>query len=99
MHNIPGKIDLTTDAASPYPIFINELNSHDANFRDKSLLVASLIHDVCHLMAIKSKEIFKEKCDGKLLSSLIRCIKEGKSKKNDKSLSTYFRLYLIYICS
>ena len=74
---MPGKTNLAADAASRYPTLINELNSHDADFTDESLLIASLSNDVCHSMAITWEEIAKETRKDKVLSSVTRYIEEA----------------------
>ena len=42
VHYMPGKTNLAADAASRYPSLINEMNSHDSDLTDESLLIASL---------------------------------------------------------
>ena len=88
---MPGKTNLAADAASRYPSLINEVNSHDSDLTDESLLIASLSNEVCNSMAIIWEEIVEETLNDKVLSRVSRCIEEGRSLKHDESLSAYFR--------
>ena len=69
---MPGKTNLAADAASRYPSLINEVNSHDSDLTDKSLLIASLSNKVCNSMAITWKEIVEETLNDKVLSRVSR---------------------------
>ena len=40
---MPGKTNLAADAASLYLSLINEVNSHDSDLTDESLLIADLV--------------------------------------------------------
>ena len=57
---MPVKTNLAAYAASRYPSLINEVNSHDSDLTDETLLFASLSNEVCNSMAITWEEIVKE---------------------------------------
>ena len=82
MHYIPGKNNLAADAASHYPSLTNEVNSHDSDLTDESLLIASLSNEKCHSMAFTLEEIGEETLNDKVLSRVSRCIEEGQSLKH-----------------
>ena len=65
---MPVKTNLAADAASRYPSLINEVNSHDSDLTDESLLIASLSNEVCNSMAITWEEIVEETLNDKVLS-------------------------------
>ena len=60
VHYMPGKTNLAADAASRYPTLTNEINLHDGDLTDESLLIASLSKEVCRPMVITWEEIFQE---------------------------------------
>ena len=76
VHYMPGKTNLAVDAASRYPTLTNEVNSHDRDLTDESLLIASLSNKVivCHSIAIIWEEIVEETLNDKVLSRVSRCI-------------------------
>ena len=85
-----GKINLAADAASRYPSLINEVNSHNSDLTDESLLIVSMSNDVCHSVAITWEEIVEKTLNDQVLSRVSRCIEEGRSLKHDESMSAYF---------
>ena len=91
VHYMHGKTNLAVDAASRYPTLTYEVNSHDSYFTDESLLIALLSNEVCHSMAITWEEIVEETLNDKVISRVSRYIEEGRSLKDNESLSAYFR--------
>ena len=81
---MPGKTNLAADAASHYPTLSSEINSHDGDLTNESLLIASLSNEVRRSIAITWEEIVEETLNDKLLSRVFRCIKEGRSLKHDE---------------
>ena len=84
---MPGKTYLAADAASRYPTLSSEMNSHDLDLTNESLLIASLSNEVRRFIAITWKETLYDKLPSKVFS----CIEEGRSLKHDEPLSAYFR--------
>ena len=69
-------IKVASHATTQFPTLINKLNSHEADFTNKSLLIASLSNDVCHFMAITWEEVAKSLYNLVSLKSCITRIKE-----------------------
>ena len=80
---VPGKTNLAADAASLYPTLSSEINSHDYDLTNESLVIASLKNELRRSIAITLNE--------KLLSRVFRCIEEGRGFVHDESLSASFR--------
>ena len=77
--------------SSLYPTFSSEMNLHDCDWTNASLLTASSSNEVRSSIAITWKEIVEETLNDKLFSKVFICIKKGQSLKNDESLSVFYR--------
>ena len=58
---MPGKTNLAADAASCYPTLSSEMNSHDVDLTNESLLIASLSNEVRRSIAITWEETLNDK--------------------------------------